>query len=165
MRLLRGGAVLCAAALALAGCATEPEQDPVRPSPTVDNAADPCTLLTLDEVSEQLRGEPAEPQAENPQGRPTCVWKTRDARYEIRLMMWHPPAPDVQRSYDKMTVSSHPAYVTATTANSCVADIDLDDIWMQVETHTPRSKNPTSDTDDLGCQRAGQLASKAIARL
>jgi hypothetical protein len=165
MRLLRGGAVLCAAALALAGCTSEPDPAPIRPSPTVDNAADPCTLLTLDEVREQLRGEPAEPTAEKSQGRPTCAWNTRDARYEIRLMMWHPPAPAIQRSHDKMDVSSHPGYVTETTTNSCLADIDLGDIWMQVETNTPPPKDPVSVTDDLGCQRAAQLVSKAIARL
>jgi hypothetical protein len=165
MRPQRGGAVVCAAALALAGCTTKTEPPPASPTPTVDNAADPCTLLTLDEVTDQLRGEPAEPTAETPQGRPTCTWETRDARYEVRLMMWHPPEPDIQRSHDRMDVANRPGYVTATTANSCLADIDLDDIWMQVETHTPPPPDTTVETDDLGCQRAARLATQAIARL
>jgi uncharacterized protein DUF3558 len=162
---LRGGAVACVAALAVAGCTTAPDPAPVRESPTVDNAADPCTLLTSDEVTEQLRGEPAEPKAEKPQGRPTCTWETRDARYEVRLMMWHPPDPAVQRAHDRMDVAHRPGHVAETSANSCLLDIELDDRWMQVETRTPPAKDTATVTDDLGCQRAARLASQAMARL
>lgn len=157
--------MLCAAALALAACTSPAESTTPLSTAKADNASDPCSLLTSDEVTEHLRGEPADPKSEKPQGRPSCLWRTNENRYEIRLMLWHPPMPDIQRDNDKLDVAGHPGYVTSGTAVSCLVDIDLGDIWLQVESRTPAPDDPKTETDDLGCQRAGELAALAINRL
>ena len=156
------------AALALAGCGSEPEaeRDPGPPAKRWQDE-DACAVLSDAEISAHLRGQQPRHGREDDHGRPTCVWKGEDD-YKVRMVLWQPPYPDIQTEHatgGKADIDGRTGYIQLGMSHSCLMDVDAGTAWIQFETHSPGEKDASGPSKVQECDRVVELAKLAIRKL
>lgn len=161
----RAATIAAALALALTACGNdEPE---IGGGSDAFSDVDPCSLLTEQDISAHLLGEKATPKrATNEFDRPSCTWGNPDASsHEVKLMLWQPPLPDVQKDSPSLPVGDRKGYVSIARSGGCMMDIDAGRAWLQFDTSVPAPEDGSLHPKNWECERVAKLGEKAIDKL
>ncbi|WP_043642545.1 DUF3558 domain-containing protein [Nocardioides alkalitolerans] len=123
---------------------------------------DACTLLTADDLAPYLE-DPATPGVDDSaDGRPGCVWEGADGFASVRVMLWAPPAPEVQQGGDALTVGDAAGYVTSQTATSCLVDVEAEPAWVQLDARASSDLVPDGVDDTTFCSEVAAPTAQAV---
>lgn len=155
---------------ALSACGSGTGDDTGTDAGTTSDAAagddwrtvDACTLLTADDLAPYLE-DPATPGVDDSEeGRPGCVWEGADGFASVRVTLWVPPAPEVQRGGDALTVGDDAGYVTSQTATSCLVDVEAEPAWVQLEARASSDLVPDGVDDTTFCSEVAAPTAQAV---